>query len=98
MESRVDQAIEGGAVGRIDGDDDTVCGSRPWNVGPVVLQARGDGVGLALEAPTGVVGGPGHIELVAAEHRGDVGRGGAYGLDKAQGAVSGQGASAVYHN
>ena len=53
-----DQAVENAAGGGVEGEVLVADGNRAWNVEPIGAQPDGNGIGLALQTPAGVVGGP----------------------------------------
>ena len=58
------QPVEYRAVGRVKGVGDGVYGGRAWHIEPVGADAGGEGVGLRLQSPTGVIAGPTEDELL----------------------------------
>src|SRR5262245_46043548 len=87
---RVYHPVEDRAVSRVDGGGDSVDRGGAGKIEPFAAQADTDWIGLSLQTPADVVGGPAQGQLITIDGEGDIRAVGIDGGGDAQGAVSGE--------
>jgi hypothetical protein len=92
--SGIDQTVEDAADGWVDGECSLVSGGGVRDIDPIGAETCRNGIGLSLETPANVVGGPGKDEEAA---RGGVGDRNGGGADDPERSICGEGVGIPSH-